>query len=166
MPAEMEIRRVGPADWPGLKALRLEALADTPIAFCERLADALAAPDSDWQARAVRGAEVGDSFQVIAWVAARPVATAGGFGRDGDAVLFGVYVARAFRGRGLLAQLVDPVAVWAAQQGAGQLRLLVHESNERAAAAYARLGFRPTGHREPYPLDPATEEVELVRPLS
>jgi ribosomal protein S18 acetylase RimI-like enzyme len=43
--------------------------------------------------------------------------------------------------------------------------LLVHESNDGAAAAYSRLGFLPTGHREPYPLDVTTQEVELALPL-
>jgi len=33
------------------------------------------------------------------------------------------------------------------------------------AAAYSRLGFLPTGHREPYPLDVTTQEVELALPL-
>ena len=50
-------------------------------------------------------------------------------------------------------------------RGAGSLRLLVHESNDRAAAAYSWLGFLPTGHREPYPLDVTTQEVELALPL-
>ncbi len=165
MPAEIEVRRVVPTDWPALRQLRLEALADAPVAFCERLADAVAAPDALWQQRAVRGAEGGDSFQVIGWVGDRPVATAVGFGEDTDAVLAAVYVTPDFRGRGLLARLVEQVAAWAAEQGAGSLRLLVHESNDRAAAAYSRLGFLPTGHREPYPLDVTTQEVELALPL-
>ena len=46
-----------------------------------------------------------------------------------------------------------------------RLRLLVHETNGSAQRAYERLGFVVTGHREPYPLDPATDEVELARPV-
>ena len=163
MPAEL--RRVAADDWPDLRTLRLEALADCPVAFCERLPDAEAAPDSNWRQRAVRGAAGGDRVQVMAWVDGRPAATAGGFLDNGDAVLFGVYVTPSLRGQGLLAQLVDSVAQWGAAQGAGRLRLLVHETNGRAAAAYARLGFSCTGHREPYPLLPATDEVEMARPL-
>ncbi len=93
------------------------------------------------------------------------MATAGGFLDKGDGVLFGVYVTPSLRGQGLLGQLVEQVARWGAVQGAERLRLLVHETNERAAAAYARLGFSCTGHREPYPLQPATDEVEMARPL-
>ncbi len=165
MPAEIEVHRVVPAEWPALRALRLEALADAPVAFCERLADAVAAPDAMWQQRAVRGAEGGDSFQVIGWVGDRPVGTAVGFGKNSDAVLAAVYVTPDARGRGLLDRMVEQVVAWAADQGAGSLRLLVHESNDRAAAAYSRLGFLSTGHREPYPLDRTTHEVELARPL-
>ena len=63
MPAEIEVRRVVPTDWPALRQLRLEALVDAPV------------------------------------------------------------------------------------------------------AAYSRLGFLPTGHREPYLLDVTTQEVELALPL-
>ncbi len=162
---EVVVRRVVADDWPALRALRLEALADMPVAFCERLADAQRAPDASWRARAGRGAEGGDSVQVLAWAGARPVATCVGFLDEGDAVLAAVYVTPSQRGTGLLDALVEQVAAWAARQGAPRLRLLVHESNDRARRAYERLGFVATGHREPYPLDPATQELELARPL-
>ena len=163
--ADLEVSRVRPQDWPALRSLRLEALQDTPVAFCERYADALAEPDEGWQARAARGAEGGDSFQLLAWQRDLPVATSVGF-RDGDdAVLAAVYVTPSCRGRGLLDAMVEQVAAHARQEGAVRLRLLVHETNAGARRAYERLGFTATGHREPYPLDPATDEVELARPL-
>lgn len=162
---DVELRRVVPDDWPALRALRLEALQDTPVAFCERYADAVRETDDGWRARAARGADGGDSFQVLAWLRDLPVATSVGFLDGGDAVLAAVYVTPACRGRGLLDALVEQVAAWARERSCPRLRLLVHETNLPAQRAYARLGFVPTGHREPYPLDPATEEVELARPL-
>lgn len=162
---DVELRRVVPDDWPALRALRLEALQDTPVAFCERYADAVRETDDGWRARAARGADGGDSFQVLAWLRDLPVATSVGFLDGGEAVLAAVYVTPACRGRGLLDALVDQVAAWARERSCPRLRLLVHETNLPAQRAYARLGFVPTGHREPYPLDPATEEVELARPL-
>ena len=167
MRAEQDVglRRVVPDDWPALKALRLEALQETPIAFCERYADALEVSDQGWQARAARGAEGGDSFQVLAWLRDLPVATAVGFLDGDDAVLAAVYVTPACRGRGLLDAMVEQVAAWAGERSCARLRLLVHETNLAAQRAYERLGFCPTGHREPYPLDPATDEVELARAL-
>ena len=163
---QVEVRRVTAEDWAGLRDLRLGALDDSPLAFCEAYADAVVLPDERWQERAARGAVGGDSFQVAAWVGGRPVATCTGF-RDGDdAVLAGVYVTPTWRGRGLLDRLVDEVDGWARTAGAPRLRLLVHETNAQAQRAYERLGFAVTGHREPYPLDPSTDEVELSRPLA
>ena len=39
------VRRVRPEDWPRLRALRLEALEDTPMGFLERYEDALKVAD-------------------------------------------------------------------------------------------------------------------------
>lgn len=168
LPAEamLEARRVRETDWRSLKHLRLAALLETPIAYCERWADAAALDDDAWRSRAARGAEGRDQFQVMAWDGARPVATAGAFRSTSEVViLVAVHVAPDRRGQGVLGRLVDEVAAWAAEQGATSLSLLVHEHNPRAAAAYRALGFVETGHREPYPLDPSTDEVEMSRPL-
>lgn len=160
-----EIRRVRPEDWPSTKALRLEALADTPIGFLETLAEARRLDDGAWQQRAARGAEGGDSFQVIAWDGDRPVGTCVSFVRDGRAWLAAVYVAPAARGTGLLAELVERCAEWARRGGAPELVLQVHEDNARARTAYARLGFADTGRTTPYPLEPGGLEREMVREL-
>lgn len=162
MSAPVDVRRVLPGDWPASKALRLESLLDTPVAYMETYADAVAQPDAVWQARAARGAVGGDAFQVMAWEGSRPVGNAIGFLDRGDVLLAAVYVAPTHRGRGLLDRLLEQVADWAREQGAPQLRLLVHETNSRAQRAYTRLGFSLTGHREPYPLDPTTDELEMA----
>ena len=163
---QVEVRRVTAEDWAALRDLRLGALQDSPIAFCEAYADAVALPDARWQARTARGAEGGDSFQVAAWAGARPVATCVGYLEGDDACLAGVYVTPSWRGRGLLDRLVDGVVGWAREQSAARLTLLVHETNTPAQRAYQRLGFSITGHREPYPLDPSTDEVQMARPLT
>lgn len=163
---EVEVRRITAEDWPASRSLRLEALQDTPIAYCERYADAVRVSDDGWRARAARGAEGGDALQVLAWLRDLPVATSVGFLEGGDAVLAAVYVTPACRGHGLLDAMVEQVAAWARERSCPRLRLLVHETNAPARRAYERLGFVPTGHREPYPLDPATEEVELALDLS
>ena len=160
------MRRISADEWPALRALRLEALQECPIAYCERYADAVRAPDEQWRERARRGAEGGDSFQVLAWERDLPVAMSVGFLEGGDAGLAAVYVTPARRGSGLLDRMVEQVEGWARAQGATRLRLLVHETNGAARRAYARLGFVETGHREPYPLDPSSDEVEMARPLA
>lgn len=166
MPAEsLELRRVTLQDWRSLRQLRLAALLDEPTAYCETWTAAAALPDEAWQARAARGAEGGDSFQVMAWDGARAVATAVGFEQDGVAWLAGVHVAPDLRGHGLLARLLEPIVGWAAERGLPALHLEVHEDNVRAQRAYARLGFVDSGRRRPYPLEPAAQEQEMVLPL-
>ena len=162
----VRVRRVVAQDWPALRALRLEALEDTPIAYLETLEAAQRAGEEDWRARALRGAEGGDSVQVLAFDRdERPVATCVGFVGSGRAWLAAVYVTPAWRGRGLLEPLVGRVAAWSREQGQDRLALEVHEDNARARAAYARLGFRDTGLRRPYPLDPSGDELEMVLDL-
>jgi ribosomal protein S18 acetylase RimI-like enzyme len=169
VPAELELRRVTPEDWPDLRALRLEALADTPMGFLETLADAEQLPDDAWQARAVRGAADGDgfrdSFQVMAWDGHRPVGNCVCFLRDEAAWLAAVYVSPAYRGQGLLDELAERCADWARGRGMSVLRLEVHEDNQPAQRAYARLGFRDTGQRAPYPLPPHGQEMIMERAL-
>ena len=162
---QVEIRRVRAEEWPGLRALRLEALEDTPLGFLETLEAALQKADGDWVARAARGAEGGEAFQVMAWDGERPVANCTCFLRDGAAWLAAVYVTPDHRGQGLLDQLSDRCAGWGREQGCAVLRLEVHEDNAPAQAAYARLGFRDTGQRGAYPLPPGGQELVLERPL-
>jgi len=146
-----------------LRLLRLEALADTPIAYLETLEQARAMDDAGWQARATRGAEGGDSLQVLALVGDRAVGTTVCFVSGDAAWLAGVFVAPPARGRGLLAVLVAPCLDWARSQQQSVLRLEVHEDNAGARAAYARLGFVETGERRPYPLDPSRQELTMQR---
>ena len=145
--------------------LRLEALEDTPMGFLETLEAAREQPDEAWQARAARGAEGGEAFQVMAWAEDRPVGNCVCFLRDGAAWLAAVYVSPSHRGRGLLDALSERCAQWGRDRGCGVLRLEVHEDNARAQAAYARLGFRDTGERAPYPLPPYGQELVMERPL-
>lgn len=153
-------------DWPRLKALRLEALADTPIGFLETSAQAEQLDDAAWQTRAARGAEGGDSLQVLALSGEDAVGTCVSFVRDGHAWLAAVYVTPAARGTGLLGELVRRCADWARAQGQSELVLEVHEDNARARAAYEKLGFVATGVTLPYPLDPARQELEMALPLA
>ncbi len=162
----VEVRRVEPQDWPQLKALRLEALADTPLGYLETLETAQAHDDGEWQYRARRGAVGGDSCQLLALDGGALVGTAVSFLRgEQTAVVAAVYVSPASRGSGLLGRLVDELAQWAREQGATVQQLQVHEDNPRARAAYAKLGFTETGERELHPLPPGGDELTMVRPL-
>ena len=85
-----QIRRIRPNEWHLLRELRLQALADAPLAFAATLAQEEAFPEKLWRERAVREglnkalrigasteiAVVRDSARVpglfsLVWVAAR-----------------------------------------------------------------------------------------------
>jgi ribosomal protein S18 acetylase RimI-like enzyme len=161
-----EVRRVTPEDWEALRSLRLEALANYPIGFCERLTDAERHSDEHWRLRAARGAEGGDSYQVLAFDDGRPVGTSVTFTDERAAWVAAVYVAPSHRGQGLLARMLDELADWQRGRGATELLLEVHEDNARARAAYRRLGFVETGERRPYPLDESRDELLMALPLA
>jgi GNAT superfamily N-acetyltransferase len=158
------VREIEERDWVRLRALRLEMLEDTPIAYLETLATAQTHTVSHWQ-RLARGrpggvklaAELDDG---------RWVGTMGGILAEGTPTLVAVYVAPDVRGSraGVTDALLAGIERWAAQHG-DQLRLEVNELNGRAIEAYRRRGFVMTGRTTPYPLDPPSLELEMVKSL-
>lgn len=173
----VEVRRVHASDGARIRALRLEALSDpaASIAFLESRADAAAKPMSFWTDRAIAGALSDQSAQFIAEVGARWIATvtvlapeAGSvdyFGRAHEpahALLVSVYLDSAFRGQGILAELVSAAAQWALSHGRTALMLDVHHDNARAQAAYRALGFTLTGESS---VGPNGLELQMARDL-
>ena len=162
------VRLIGENDWREYRALRLEMLSDTPSAFTVSLETARGYTEAEWRERAGRN-ETSDQLLVAAvaddgtWIGSM-----GGYvDRDlGAPMLFGVYVAPAFRGRdaGVTDALLTRLETWASERHS-TLRLEVHEDNARARAAYASRGFVETGHRRPYDLDHTRDEVEMIKRL-
>lgn len=162
---EVVVRETEERDWLRLRALRLEMLADTPIAYLETLATAQAHPVSHWK-RQARGPARG--VRLIAETAdGRWIGTMTGIIAETVPTLVAVYVAPEARGKeaGVTDALLGGVERWARQHG-DQLRLEVHELNSRAIEAYRRRGFVRTGRTSPYPLDPPSLEIEMVKPLA
>jgi GNAT superfamily N-acetyltransferase len=58
-----------------------------------------------------------------------------------------LFIAPGYRGRGLLRLLIDAVRDEARRQNGLDLRLYVHEGNERARAAYRQVGFAEMHYR-------------------
>lgn len=168
------LRPVRAGDGPALRALRLQALADTPIAYSRSLEVEAALPDKFWAERADRGMDA----SVATWVldtGDRLVGTVTGLvhpdeepaGDPGQPVLVAVFLDPAFRGGGRLRLLVDEVAAWARDTvGAQRLYLDVARQNPRALKAYTKLGFAPTGRARPHPLYDGVTELQMVRPLA
>lgn|SRR5512139_92036 len=166
---QLTIRRVVEDDWRMVRAVRLEMLRDTPLAYCETVEEAEAADEEQWRFRARRGQSGPTNIQLAAETGTGSWA---GFlacfvESPGQGHVVSVFVAPAWRGTGLATQMFEAVRRWARDEaGLQRLRLLVHEDNPRARAFYRREGFTETGATEPYPLDPAQREIEMATTLT
>jgi RimJ/RimL family protein N-acetyltransferase len=158
-------------DWPLLRAVRLEMLADTPIAYLETVPVAEARAEGEWRFRAHRGSAGPTDLALAAedpqapgrWVAYLACFV----DAPGQGHVVSVYVAASHRGTGLATRMLDGVVEWArAEAQLDRLHLYVHEDNERAHAFYRRYGFADTGATLPYDLDPTKAEIEMVLRLA
>jgi predicted GNAT family acetyltransferase len=151
-----------------MRALRLEMLADAPLAYLETLDEAAARSHEEFR-RMVAARAAGDDWaQFIAEDGRYFVAHAAGVSsasEPGTTLLVAVYVAPAYRGTGLLGRIVDAVAEWSRAAGRYRLLLEVVTGNHRAVRAYARLGFVDTGHRAPHPRIPVLTELSMARDI-
>jgi GNAT superfamily N-acetyltransferase len=162
------VRRVRPADAARMRALRLEMLADSPLAYLETLAQAAARAHEDYRRRIVQASAGRTLAQFVAdpGVRTRLIGHAGGTVLPEDpatTVVFAVYVTPARRGTGVLGDLVETVAEWSRSAGRSELMLEVVVGNDRAIRAYQRLGFADTGVRVPHPVYPALTELQMRR---
>lgn len=164
----LTVHRVTPGDAARMRALRLEMLADSPLAFLETLEQAASRPHEDYRRR-IAQASSGDLLaQFVAGPpeGGRLIGHAGGVvltDEPGATVVFAVYLTPAWRGRGMLGVLVDTVAEWSLSLGRRELMLEVVVGNDRAVRAYERLGFTDTGVRVPHPVIPGLQELQMRR---
>jgi len=161
------VHRVTTADAARMRALRLEMLADSPLAFLETLAQAAARSHEDYRRRITRAARGVEIAQFVADPGGRLIGHAGGTGvaeEPGLTIVFAIYVTPARRGSGVLEELVEAVAGWSAEAGRAELMVEVVVGNDRAVRAYERLGFVDTGVRVPHPVVPVLTELQMRRP--
>lgn len=151
------VRRTVASDWRALKALRLAALLDAPMAFGVSHAEAAANPDSQWITRAEGS---GPATFFMAFDGEQPIGMAAAVRGDDEPVgLIAMWVAPAWRGsdRKVAGLLVDAVKAHAAGV---PIILEVAPSNLRAVAFYERQGFAFQQHTERLASHP---EIELRR---
>lgn len=173
--ADVVVRRLGPADWPVLKAVRLAALADAPEAFASTLKHELDYTDERWQewlasTAATFGAfrageERGPAARIAGMAAARLRPRPDQPCEHGEWRLMSVWLSPDLRGTGIATRLVDAVREQAHRSGADVISLWVTDANERARAFYGRLGFEPTGRHQLMPEQPDHWETELAQRL-
>jgi ribosomal protein S18 acetylase RimI-like enzyme len=142
--ADVTIVRATRSHWRALRAIRLEALRDTPDAYGTTLAEAETFRNAKWRAM------VTTQCYFLAQRDACTVGMISGGMNDqhpGTYWMYGMYVSPADRGSGVADRLVDTVESWAKDQGASALYLHVTSTVLRARAFYERIGFVETGDR-------------------
>lgn len=150
------VRRIRADEGPLLRAVRLRALADAPLAFGSTHAREAALDDDHWRAWAADGAAGQRAVWLLAVAAdasaGEPVGLASGVIDAGDptlAHLYSMWVAPEARRTGAATTLIEAVAAWARDRGATRLRTSVTVGNAGAERLYARAGFEDTGERRP-----------------
>jgi GNAT superfamily N-acetyltransferase len=166
--AMAQVRRAGPDQWLAYRDLRLAALAEAPYAFSSTLERELAFEDRVWQqrlgSRAVATFLAWDGDRVVGMASGKPEDPDDEFAVPGAWQLVAMWVSPPVRGTGAAAALVEAVAEYVRGTGAAALVLWVTEVNDRARRFYDRLGFAPTGSRQPVrPDEPDNTEVQLIR---
>lgn len=166
-----KIRRLEQGDWALYRDIRLAMLADTPTAYVEPFESASRQTDGQWQARTATMVSPGNitfvagdapgsgRLEALMWVALKKPQDLQG---PRQAILLSVFVTGRQRGTGLADSMLRRcIAAARDELQADLLELGVHEDNGRAQRFYLRHGFRDTGRREPYPLDPAARELVM-----
>ncbi|AEV88865.1 GCN5 family acetyltransferase [Actinoplanes sp. SE50] len=163
------VRRITARDAGRMRALRLEMLADSPLAFLETLAQAAARSHEGYRRRLDMAADGPELAQFVTDPGDGPLlGHAGGTAIPDDplvTVVFSVYLTPAARGGKMLASLIEAIADWSTAAGRHELMLEVVTGNDRAVRAYEKLGFQDTGVRLPHPTVPVLTELQMRRRL-
>ena len=156
------IRRCVLDDWRELRAIRLEALADTPAAYGSTLEECSTWSDQQWMNTAL------NRLFYLAEREGNVVGMVSGGLNDahpGTRWLYGMYVTPSARGTDTAARLVDTVCEWARDEGVHEVYLHVTSVVARARAFYEKVGFRPTGNSFTMDRDPSLTLITMVRDL-
>jgi GNAT superfamily N-acetyltransferase len=156
----LSIRLCGLTDWEDLRAIRLEALSDTPDAFGSTYAESARWSDAQWKnAASTRLYYLADrDGRVVGMVS-------GGFndGYPGTRWLYGMYVTPSERGTGTANRLVRSIEEWARLHGVDEIYLHVTTSVPRARAFYEKVGFRATGESFEMDRDKTLTLITMVK---
>jgi len=162
------IERVGVGNALILKATRLRALQDTPLAFGSTYAKEAQSSDEEWIERATKWSDGEKSVVFLAMDRGEVCGIAGSYVIPEDArqaQMVSMWTAPTHRRRGVGRRLVEEAIAWARSRKAEILQLNVTSINDGAISFYERLGFTMTGRKEPYANDPSLMECEMARPI-
>ena len=155
----MEIRRIRTDEALRLRALRLHALVDAPMAYGSTFAREESFPEAVWHERAATGAAGGN---VVTFVAER-----GNLEPENNSqpTIVGVFVDGSVRRQGVGVELVEQVVSWARARGWARLTVWITSGNDPAIRLYRRCRFEFTGTTRPSAHTPSLIELEMVRTL-
>ena len=136
-------RRLNLGEGPLYRAVRLEALRESPDAFSSRYDDAVARSDQSWADQADSSA-VGPDRATFVTIGDRPAGLAALY-RDENVPdvgeLIQMWVAPELRGKSAAADLLFEIFRWASANGISQVKAEVRRSNPRALRFYEKFGF-------------------------
>jgi len=163
---EITVRRLEESDWAAYRAVRLDALSESPGAFSATYADETGMSEADWRARMLRSrrflAERGGQAAGIASLG-RHEPPEGESGNAGE--IFGLWVTPPARGTGVATALAQAAAGQALADGRSHIVYWVSTDNGRAVAFASGLGFRPTDSRRPMRGQAHADEQEIAMVL-
>ena len=137
------IRRLNPGEGQFYRAVRLEALRESPDAFSSRYEDAVARSGQSWTDQADSSAIGSDRATFVAFED-QPVGLAAIY-RDENNLdvgeLIQMWVAPVVRGASTATDLLHEVFRWAGSNGFSQVKAEVMRNNARALRFYEKFGF-------------------------
>jgi ribosomal protein S18 acetylase RimI-like enzyme len=132
------------ADWRVLRAVRLQALLNSPHAFTSTYARESGLSEPEWR----------QLFDSAMWIVARDAEKVVGLARSVGELkrptrhVESIWVAPTHRRHGVFRALLHAIAEMEQVKGVTDLLLWVLEDNYSAQRAYEALGFKPTGERQ------------------
>lgn len=138
------VRRLTVDDWRANRAIRLEALGESPGNFFTSLAEAEARTDDEWRGMLMSATLV--VFGLFDGVRLAGI-TAVALGDDRTGTLAMSYNRPEWRGRGLAWQFYATRLAWAREHGLKRLLVSHRDGNEPSRRAMLAAGFRPVGRR-------------------
>lgn len=165
----VSLRRLAPSEVALHRDLRLRALQDSPDSFGETFEAAAAQPLDHWESLTRSVAEPSAQVMLLACQDDDVVGSAYGLldrARADAGRVGGMWVAPAWRRRGVGGVLLQGVVDWARERGLSRLGLWAPAHSPAAIALYTRAGFRETGERRPVPTNPSRWIVAMERQSS
>lgn len=136
-------RRLNPGEGQLYRAVRLEALRESPESFSSRYEDAVARSDQSWADQADSSA-AGSNRATFVAIGDQPVGLAALYRDENDpdvGELIQMWVAPEVRGGSLATELLQEVFQWASSNHISAVKAEVMTSNARALRFYEKFGF-------------------------